>query len=265
MLRQTLNPQRMRAGRTGFTLLEMLVVLFIISLLLVLLVPALGGARSAAVNATCMSNEKQVGAAIAHYAVDYAGIIPFGPESRPSSVQDFYPMDGMVTSQLSLLSDGAAVGAGLLLDGYLQSKPQVLFCPGADRPLDADAELAKVGVTQAVASYTYRHGSNVLDVPMSSPDTWTDHIRLDDLGVNSNGDPIRALLQDHNFLVATESPAFGVVNRTNHNQQRVNTLYADGHVRSLDNSTGRYTASVGNALHLGPKRMLRGLERADID
>ncbi|MEX2212927.1 MAG: prepilin-type N-terminal cleavage/methylation domain-containing protein [Phycisphaeraceae bacterium] len=59
---------RSPAASTGFTLIEMLVVVTIITILLALLLPGLGRSRDVARNSVCMNNLHQLGEAIVVYA-----------------------------------------------------------------------------------------------------------------------------------------------------------------------------------------------------
>src|SRR5436309_2423824 len=134
-----------RSQRRGFTLLELLVVVAIISVLAALLLPVLALAKEKAQKVACLSNLRQVGLAIQCYAADNGGKIPYGPKAPPfTNPSDFYPSTGAPTSLISL-QNGAPAALGLLLPQYLAVQPKVLFCPASDQPVDADAELAKVG------------------------------------------------------------------------------------------------------------------------
>jgi prepilin-type N-terminal cleavage/methylation domain-containing protein/prepilin-type processing-associated H-X9-DG protein len=62
--------------RSGFTLIEMLVVVAIIALLIALLVPALHDARERALTSVCLSNLHQTELGVQTYAACFAGIIP---------------------------------------------------------------------------------------------------------------------------------------------------------------------------------------------
>lgn len=65
---------RLRAGdAVGFTLIELLVVVSIITLLIALLLPALGSARIAARTTLCLSQSRQTGIALLNFAADHSG------------------------------------------------------------------------------------------------------------------------------------------------------------------------------------------------
>jgi prepilin-type N-terminal cleavage/methylation domain-containing protein len=253
--------------RRGFTLVELLVVIAIIAILTALLLPALASARDKGRKTACLSNLRQIGIGLLNYATDCDGKIPYGPKAPPfTNPADFYPSTGAPTSLISLQS-GAPVGLGLLLAQQLSGQPRVLFCPGSDQPLDASAELAKVGTSQVQSSYYYRHAGNtrLFDTPGAPAEP--DHIRLDHLGLNRNGVPIRALVIDTLFLCPPDLATFNIKPRTHHRQRAVNVLCADGRVLSRPNGDGRFTVDLQNYAEIRNAfdKILAVLERADAE
>ncbi len=250
---------------SGFTLIELSVVIAIIAVLAALLLPSLAAAKDRGKRAACISNLRQLGIAMHTYAQDHEDRLPYGPTAPPFlSPGYFYPSTGSPTSLLSLPS-GAPVALGLMLSNELAQTPKVLFCPGSDQPVDADAELAKVGTTQAQGSYYYRHGG--VTALFYTPPTEPEMTRLDNSGANRLGKPIRALAIDSQFLCSPSVAVFGVRKRTHHKQQVVNTLYHDGSVQTINNANSHYTLDLQNNADLYDafNHILRILEYADAE
>ncbi len=67
---------RPRCDRPGFTLIELLVVIAIIAILAAILFPVFAQAREKARQTSCLSNLKQLGAAMLIYAGDYDELFP---------------------------------------------------------------------------------------------------------------------------------------------------------------------------------------------
>ena len=242
----------------GFTLIELLVVLAVISLLMGILLPALSQVRQQARRAACAGNLHQVGLAIHLYAEAFDDTIPFGPEGRPITGSNFYTVTGNVTSLLSL-EDGAPVGLGLLLNSFLSHQSKVLFCPGADQPSEAEEQLARVGTAQAQSDFYYRHASVAL--LSGTPDKF--HIKLSDLGRNSKGHTIAALVSDVQFLAHQSLAAFQVKTRTSHKKRVSNILYAEGHVNTVDNKDDMLTVDIGTTPYDALEKILAMFEVVD--
>jgi len=74
-----------RRSHTGFTLIELLVVIAIIAILAAIIFPVFAKAREKARQATCSSNEKQLGIGVLLYMQDYDETFPYGNDGFAST------------------------------------------------------------------------------------------------------------------------------------------------------------------------------------
>ena len=80
---QLTNRQHVRHP-IGFTLIELLVVISIISLLIAILLPALGKAKESAARIRCAAGLRQIGLAVNGYATDSKDVYPYAIYNGPS-------------------------------------------------------------------------------------------------------------------------------------------------------------------------------------
>src|SRR5258705_5243816 len=104
--------------RKGFTLVELLVVIGIIALLIAILMPVLGRARSSAQRNKCLSNLRQVGKMLQFYANEYKDQIPIGYDGLPWTGYHIYVKAG----------DRYPVQGHLFEAGYMNT-PEAFYCP----------------------------------------------------------------------------------------------------------------------------------------
>lgn len=106
--------RRRDGGTSAFTLVELLVVLGVITLLLALLLPALGRARASSFKTRCAAQLNNIGRAFQLYTDDHDGWYP------PSVLSpDFNPYN------VPLVSD--------YLDSYVDGQKDVFGCPAEAR------------------------------------------------------------------------------------------------------------------------------------
>lgn len=155
-----------RSGFTNrdraFTLIELLVVIAIIAILAAILFPVFAQARSKARQASCLSNEKQLGLAVLAYLQDYDETFPVANYPAPPSEEAGFDANSRL-HWYSLVEP-------YIKGGYrrpdssstVQKKISIYHCPGYDAPTRAFGQNP---------SYSYVINSNLAPPRAQSPVT----------------------------------------------------------------------------------------------
>src|SRR5665213_1502847 len=132
-------------SRSGFTLIEILVVIAIIAALAAIAFPVFATAREKARQVSCASNMKQLGLAFAMYGDDNDGMLPTG---------EYNQLEGQGTDA----RDGNGWGGKLF--GYVQST-HVFECPDDS----GKAVVATVsGQKYTLSPVSYNYNSNLMGI-----------------------------------------------------------------------------------------------------
>ncbi|MFN4244312.1 MAG: type II secretion system protein [Tepidisphaerales bacterium] len=114
--------------RSGFTLMELLVVVGVIALLLSVLLPTLSRSREAAARTACLSNLRQIHQILSMYAAENRQYVPVGyRDGTPAGIKQFNSMVYSGTSRQLVLW-------GVLWEAGWFPSPAVLFCPAESDP-----------------------------------------------------------------------------------------------------------------------------------
>ena len=228
-----------RFTRSGFTLVELLVVLAIIATLAALLLPALAKGRSRAQATACGNNLRQLGLAFQLYLPDNADTFP---TSSPKSSLGPQPED-WVWWQVAAGPNGVTMrnpGQGSVIKYLGQYQPSLLRCP-ADRDAGSRETLWKSnpGVEQyfysyslnahsdqGMASYISRDRSTIIPNKGSRVRHPSDKVMLAEEKGAANDGPGSAVIDDGRWV----PPGYPLTSR---HAGRANVTMADGHTESV--------------------------------
>lgn len=261
----------------AFTLVELLVVIGIISLLISILLPALGRVRESAQTVKCLSNLRQIGIGIVQYANANDGyMVPAYVIASPGGqfVDTYATL--LVRSKFVAAPDGGGFGV-------LNSADTLFRCPSG---IDERSNGSPVSKTDAQGARYWQptisfasnvttadpgnvihtwYGLNGISLNPANPDApkWQQIFPLNDLWIQTVGNsatgPAVSTLQKLSRLKRSSEMVLvfdgvlmhgGNANRINarHNRQKVtNLLMADGHAESVN--TRETPTSLG-----GPNR-----------
>lgn len=248
---------RILRHRFGFTLVEMLVVLSILTVLVAIVLPVLWQARNRARDRTCTSNLAQLGHATLMYAQEYDGALPEAPagpragslfaylQAEPRDSVSLYINGLSLDARQSLMPSGSTYVRCLLALTQRVKSDSLFSCPN-------DIGAPEFGFRKGTPVYTAALCSYLWD-PQSAGQTDKD-AGFNGRELDSIADPSAAKLwQDYgvDWHQVRRRAASGDSWQT---IGRVNAVFADGHTAAVDTTAVVKQSGLGTLLSVSRLR-----------
>lgn len=212
--------------RRGFTLIELLVVISIIALLVSILLPSLGKAKSLAKQAVCLTSVDAQLKGVHMYAAEQNGLLICGSDNplKYPGQGSLPPINSLASFQLWLGLNQEFGAHGALVDRRLVQL-ESFYCP-EDPTADPKGDWPKMRdkTTDFVwCSYLYRQlDGQAADPPKRS---------IDNLGKNQSGDRVSALI----FDIQCEMVWQGLPQKKIHEGTKCSLGFVNGGAKTVSN------------------------------
>ncbi len=239
---------RQPVTRTGFTLIEILVVIAIISLLAAILFPVFARARENARRASCQSNLKQVALGMLQYVQDYDETFPL--TSVNGAANSFSPIWNPNV-------DGKPLGWADAMQTYFKSN-QLLQCPSepsAGQSSNPNAAgytdywyNSRLGLTAYNSVTGYGPGFKVSALAYAANTVMSGDGDGRRARLNTNGTNYDDVQQFNGAPAASTTSIIGLVasEATQRHLDGANYAFCDGHVKWLKGDTANSTKKISN-------------------